>query len=77
MTARHVVTAAHCMREDLVTVLLGEHVLHNDTDGARPEEFSVIRKTPHENYNSRYIDSLIVYAGTEVTGQFANFWYNG
>ena len=55
MTARHVVTAAHCMREDLVTVLLGEHVLHNDTDGARPEEFSVIRKTPHENYNSRYI----------------------
>ena len=42
------------MREDLVTVLLGEHVLHNDTDGARPEEFSVIRKTPHENYNSRY-----------------------
>ena len=55
VSSRHVVTAAHCMREDLVTVLLGEHVLHNDTDGARPEEFSVIRKTPHENYNSRYI----------------------
>ena len=24
VTARHVVTAAHCVREDLVTVLLGE-----------------------------------------------------
>jgi len=59
VTARHVVTAAHCMREDLVTVLLGEHVLHNDTDGARPEEFSVIRKTPHENYNSRTFDNDI------------------
>ena len=53
---RHVVTAAHCLRDDLETVLLGvtlfqiyllnnfhvqEHILYNDTDGASPEEFKV------------------------------------
>jgi len=53
ITKRHVVTAAHCMRDDLATVLLGEHVLHNDTDGAQPEEFKVMKKIPHPQYNSR------------------------
>merc|ERR1712198_706510 len=53
ITKRHVVTAAHCMRDDLATVLLGEHVLHNDTDGAKPEEFKVMKKIPHPQYNSR------------------------
>jgi len=59
ITKRHVVTAAHCMRDDLETVLLGEHVLHNDTDGANPEEFKVIKKTPHPQYNSRTFENDI------------------
>merc|ERR1711971_674751 len=45
VTKRHVVTAAHCLRDDMVTVLLGEHVLHNDTDGANPEEYKIIKKS--------------------------------
>jgi len=59
VTKRHVVTAAHCLRDDMVTVLLGEYVLHNDTDGASPEEFKIIKKSPHEAYNARTFDNDI------------------
>ena len=51
--SRHVVTAAHCLRDDLETVLLGEHIIGNDTDGANPEEFRVLKQIPHEDYNAR------------------------
>ena len=30
-----------------------EHIIKNDTDGANPEEFKIIKQTPHEAYNSR------------------------
>lgn len=59
VTKRHVVTAAHCLRDDMATVLLGEYVLKNDTDGANPEEFKIIKKSPHEAYNSRTFDNDI------------------
>lgn len=59
VTKRHVVTAAHCLRDDLETVLLGEHVIGNDTDGATPEEYKVIKQHPHEDYNSRTFDNDI------------------
>ena len=36
-----------------------EHVLKNDTDGANPEEFKIIKKSPHEAYNSRTFDNDI------------------
>ena len=41
VTTRHVVTAAHCLRDDLETVLLGEHIIEDDNDGAAPEEYKV------------------------------------
>ena len=31
-----------------------EHVLHNDEDGAKPEEFKVVKITPHEEYSGRW-----------------------
>merc|ERR1719317_700556 len=69
ITNKHVVTAAHCVRDDMVTVLLGEHVLGNDTDGVNPEEYNVTRMIKHENYNSRTFenDIAIVEFDTEVT----------
>jgi len=69
ITNKHVVTAAHCVRDDMVTVLLGEHVLGNDTDGANPEEYNVTRMIKHENYNSRTFenDIAIVEFDKEVT----------
>ena len=30
-----------------------EHVLYNDTDGANPEEYKVVKITPHQNYSTR------------------------
>jgi len=59
VTKRHVVTAAHCLRDDLETVLLGEHIIGNDTDGANPEEFRVLKQIPHEDYNARTFDNDI------------------
>jgi len=69
VTARHVVTAAHCIRDDMVTVLLGEHVIGNDTDGVNPEEFRVVKMIKHESYNSRTFenDIALVEFDTEVT----------
>jgi len=59
VTKRHVVTAAHCIQDSMATVLLGEHVLGNDTDGANPEEFKIEKIIPHENYNPRTFDNDI------------------
>jgi len=69
VTNKHVVTAAHCIRDDMVTVLLGEHVIGNDTDGVNPEEFDVVKMIKHENYNSRTFenDIAIVEFDKEVT----------
>eukprot|EP00092_Neocalanus_flemingeri_P004211 GFUD01004529.1.p1 GENE.GFUD01004529.1~~GFUD01004529.1.p1 ORF type:complete len:488 (+),score=127.45 GFUD01004529.1:318-1781(+) len=69
VSAKHVVTAAHCIRDDMVTVLLGEHVIGNDTDGVNPEEFRVVKMTKHEKYNSRTFenDIALVEFETEVT----------
>lgn len=55
ITEKHVITAAHCVTGGHipVTVLLGEHILHNDTDGADPEEFKVVNIITHEDYSTR------------------------
>jgi len=49
----HVITAAHCIRSDLTTILLGEHILGIDTDGANPQEVGVASATRHPAYSSR------------------------
>ena len=59
ITSRHVLTAAHCVRDDLVTVVLGEHHLEDDEDGASPEVFNIVNVTKHEKYNKRNFNNDI------------------
>lgn len=55
ITRRHVLTAAHCViNPDLDLVRLGDHDLKNETDGAYPVEYKVVRKIIHQKYSGRY-----------------------
>ena len=69
ITSKHVLTAAHCVKDDLVTVLLGEHVIGDDDDRASPEEFKVLNVIKHEHYNRRSYDNdiAIIELEKEVT----------
>ena len=71
VTSRHVITAAHCVREDLVTVMLGELNMEQDKaeDGAEPVSVAVANVTKHPSYNSRNYnnDIAIITLESDVT----------
>ena len=59
VTARHVITAAHCVNDQLSTVILGEHNLKQDQDKASPQTFNIVNVTKHGEYNKRTQDNDI------------------
>ncbi|XP_037827473.1 venom protease-like [Lucilia sericata] len=67
ITARHVVTAAHCLRKDLSFVRLGEHNLTTDTE-ARHVDIRVVRSEKHPDYTPRsgHSDIAILYLERNV-----------
>ncbi|KAH8349620.1 hypothetical protein KR084_002789 [Drosophila pseudotakahashii] len=52
ITARHVITAAHCITSNLSFVRLGEHDLTTDTE-TRHVDLRIARKVIHPGYNRR------------------------
>ncbi|KAM8710792.1 hypothetical protein ACLKA7_017427 [Drosophila subpalustris] len=50
ITARHVLTAAHCMKPDLSFVRLGEHDLSTDAE-TQHIDIPIVKTAPHPEYN--------------------------
>ena len=53
VTSRHVITAAHCVNDQLEVVTLGEHDIRQDNDTASPETVNISQVTTHEEYDRR------------------------
>ncbi|XP_050314222.1 venom protease-like [Anthonomus grandis grandis] len=51
ITYKHVLTAAHCIRNDLYVVRAGEYNLYSDNDGAQPLDLRIAKMTIYEGYN--------------------------
>ncbi|XP_017888028.2 venom serine protease Bi-VSP-like [Ceratina calcarata] len=62
ISARHVLTAAHCAeRNDLVVVRLGDLDLKRDDDGAHPIDLRFEKKIIHSEYNkSMHINDVAI-----------------
>ncbi|XP_063241860.1 venom protease-like [Bacillus rossius redtenbacheri] len=62
ITARHVVTAGHCVvnkTDRLYVARLGEHNLVSDEDGATPVDVGIARAKLHEGYNGvSYVNDI-------------------
>ncbi|KAM7355456.1 venom serine protease Bi-VSP-like [Cochliomyia hominivorax] len=71
VSARHVVTAAHCLRRDLTFVRLGEHDLTTNTE-ARHVDIKIARMEKHPDYNPRNGHSDIAVLYLERNVQFTD-----
>ncbi|BFF98020.1 venom serine protease Bi-VSP [Drosophila madeirensis] len=71
ITARHVLTAAHCIRSDLIFVRLGEHDLSTDTE-TRHVDIDVARYVSHAEYNTRNGRSDIAILYLKQNAQFTD-----
>ncbi|KZC09758.1 Venom protease [Dufourea novaeangliae] len=62
ISARHVLTAAHCaVRSDLYVVRIGDLNLRRDDDGAHPVEVEIERKIIHPGYStSAFVNDIAV-----------------
>ncbi|XP_076389576.1 transmembrane protease serine 9-like [Megachile rotundata] len=52
ISARHVLTAAHCIRNDLYTVRIGDLDLYSDNDGVQPVQLGIDKVTVHPQYST-------------------------
>jgi len=71
ITTRHVITAGHCIRDDLKTVLLGELIIGNTTDGANPQEIGVSKVTRHSKYSGSSFNNDIAILELEKDVKFS------
>lgn len=52
ITDRHVLTAAHCVLDDLYMARIGDLDLYDDQDGASPVNVPIVKALRHENYSA-------------------------
>ncbi|XP_037959456.1 uncharacterized protein LOC119688867, partial [Teleopsis dalmanni] len=67
ITARHVITAAHCIRSDLSFVRLGEHDLSTDTE-TKHVDIPIVKQVVNTDYNKRngHSDIALLYLERNV-----------
>ncbi|KAH8302721.1 hypothetical protein KR044_010130 [Drosophila immigrans] len=72
ITARHILTAAHCIRDDLTFVRLGEYDLSIETE-ARHVDINIVKAVAHPEYNRRNGRSDIAMLYLEHNVEFTNY----
>ncbi|XP_037939599.1 venom protease-like isoform X2 [Teleopsis dalmanni] len=72
ITARHVITAAHCIRSDLSFVRLGEHDLSTDTE-TKHVDIPIVKQVVNTDYNKRNGHSDIALLYLERNVEFNDF----
>lgn len=53
ITQKHVLSAAHCILDNLVTIRLGAHDITSTTEGS--VDYNIESKSSHESYDQKYI----------------------
>ncbi|XP_030756105.1 venom protease-like [Sitophilus oryzae] len=81
ITKNHVLTAAHCVRDDLYLARVGEINLYKDDDGAHPVDIPIAKRIVHEGYaQNRYLFDIAILVlsrnidGIENTGPICLPW---
>ncbi|CAO1378673.1 unnamed protein product [Diamesa hyperborea] len=59
ITQKHVLTAAHCIKDNLVLARLGEYDISSDNDGANPVDYNVELRIIHESFDAKTISNDI------------------
>lgn len=59
ITQKHVLTAAHCIKDNLVLARLGEYDISSDNDGASPVDYNVESRIIHESFDAKTISNDI------------------
>ncbi|XP_017880350.1 venom serine protease Bi-VSP-like [Ceratina calcarata] len=61
ISRRHILTAAHCIRDNLFVVRIGDLNLYRDDDGARPVQVEIETKIVHPGYNPKqFVNDIAV-----------------
>uniref|UniRef100_A0A8D8E534 Venom serine protease Bi-VSP n=1 Tax=Culex pipiens TaxID=7175 RepID=A0A8D8E534_CULPI len=72
ITAKHVVTAAHCIQNLLYFVRLGEYDIASTNDGANPVDIYVEKTIIHEQYNEKTIQNDIAMIWLQQTAPLSD-----
>ncbi|XP_058790870.1 venom protease-like [Phymastichus coffea] len=72
ISSRHVVTAGHCIQNDLKSVRLGERNLKSKTDGANPRDILVEEAIVHPEFDEETLKNDIAILKLNKDVQFTN-----
>lgn len=68
ISSRHIITAAHCIRPNILVVRLGDLNLRRDDDGANPVDFAIekFKIHPYRNVMQKTHDIAVLKLQNDV-----------